>query len=141
MKKNILLRETVARVSLERSLGMHFRLVDIVADGSRYVTYVFDNDGTFQLSVWAPTADLFLPYALYDIVVRHDDAVRDCALLSHATHEFSRLGVVTRRTRSATHIQSGDVRWMFPRLVCSLHPGTSVWMHVECVREPFRVVV
>jgi hypothetical protein len=106
---------------------MRYRLVDVESD-SRSVTYSFSNDGSFQLRVKTRARDaLFTPFSLYSITV---------VMGTHASPDVcAQLGVVTRSTKNSTHIQSGVTHWAFPHAVCTLKPGTDVWVTVQEVSE------
>lgn len=111
---------------------MLFRLVNINAD-SRIVTFVFCNDGTFQLFVKTYNGNMFIPYALYDIKVSHNLPLE--YLLVDTSYNYSNIGVVTRKTKKSVHIASGSTHWTFPRIACSLNPGMDVWISVVLVAE------
>lgn len=116
---------------------MQFRLVDVLHT-SRNVKFVFSNEGTFQLVVksCAVDSELFNPFHLYNIEVSSDASVEEQMLHKKATDiHYSKLGVVVRKTRKSTHIMSGTSHWSFPKNVCSLKPGISVWICVDHVPE------
>ena len=118
---------------------MHFRLVDITCT-SRNIHFIFSNDGTFQLRVQTQVkdAELFSPYALYDIHSSHDVPSQEKISLhsvNKSDNVFSQLGVVTRQTKKSVYISSGKTQWIFPRIVCSFKPGIDVWICVTKIAE------
>ena len=115
---------------------MLFRLLDINSD-SRLVTFIFNNENTFQLLVKARNMDLFIPFALYDIKITHElPLVNQFGTGFKALYSYSNLGVVIRKTRKSVHIASGHTNWAFPRCMCSLNPGIDVWISVVLMDEP-----
>ena len=115
---------------------MLFRLINIDAD-SRAVTFIFENDDTFQLRVKAPKGDMFTLYALYYIRVSRNLPLEYMSFSqNYSSQHCSNMGVVTRKTRNSVHIASGSSHWMFPRAICSLNPGVDVWISISLLESP-----
>ena len=108
---------------------MLFRLVDVSAD-SRAVTFIFDNDGTFQLRVRTTNGNMFVPFASYDIRVSRTPSL---GYMAPTPRCHSNVGVVTRKTRNSVHIASGVTYWMLPLVTCSFNPGMDVWISASLV--------
>lgn len=116
---------------------MIFRVVDILFT-SRNVKFIFSNDETYQLTVKSDVSDggLFEPYRLYKIEISNDVSVQTQKIHNPQTSiNYSKLGVVVRKTRNSTHIASGNSHWSFPKNACSLRPGTAVWISVISISE------
>ena len=114
---------------------MQFRVVDIRPD-SRQVTFIFSNDGTFQLQVTTKDYKLFEIAKLYDIEVKQDLMIENTYIGTCPKNIFSNLGVITRKTRNSIHVScGGNTQWKFPRFICNLTPGTDVWIIVKLVEQ------
>ncbi len=107
---------------------MQFTVVDI-KESSKYVTFIFCNDDTIQLTVKARNASMFQPYGVYEISVTHGMLITSRVPFHNDVQDVNTttlLGVVTRKTRNSLHISAGHTQWVFPRRVCYLNPGTDV---------------